>query len=217
MLSQLKNYLFGATDGVLEPADCVPSNGGEDDWVLVDTQEVIGDLASEDGEHAATALEESWIVTQDVASKSVVALKSRGYGRRLRQPKGTKPRRWKGKTSNSGKVVGLKSVQASSLEDNESTSSSIAIVPSPEPLNRPVATPVTAASVLPASADAKQMAAISSSRAAKQKVDKNLMSRKNLLRANQTMIAASGRNNRRSQLIGSRLCGSNNNRKSHQY
>lgn len=183
MLSQLKNYLFGATDGVLEPADCVPSNGGEDDWVLVDTQgkliflyyiikiilkiqfvEVIGDLASEDGEHAATALEESWIVTQDVASKSVVALKSRGYGRRLRQPKGTKPRRWKGKTSNSGKVVGLKSVQAS-LEDNESTSSSIAIVPSPEPLNRPVATPVTAASVLPASADAKQMAAISSSRA----------------------------------------------------
>lgn len=52
---------------------------------------------------------------------------------------------------------------------------------------------------------------------AKQKADKNWMSRKNLLRGNQTMMAAAGSKNRRSQLIGSRLCGSNNNRKSHKY
>ena len=41
MLSQLKSYLFGATDGVMmeEPAsegEC--KTNGEDDWVLVDTQ-----------------------------------------------------------------------------------------------------------------------------------------------------------------------------------
>lgn len=40
MLSQLKSYLFGATDGVMmqQPAEGMGCNGGEDDWVLVDTQ-----------------------------------------------------------------------------------------------------------------------------------------------------------------------------------
>lgn len=40
MLSQLKSYLFGATDGVMmqQPAEGLACNGGEDDWVLVDTQ-----------------------------------------------------------------------------------------------------------------------------------------------------------------------------------
>nr|CAH0106555.1 unnamed protein product [Daphnia galeata] len=218
MLSQLKSYLFGAADGDLmqEPAvgDCV-NNGAEDDWVLVDTQEVIGDVGSD--EEMLAGLEESWIVTQDVALKSIVKPslgKNNGYGRRHRQPKGTKPRRWKGSSKNNS--GGIKPVQTS-MEDNESTSSSIAIVPSPEPLTRPAASPVTASTVLAASSDAKQMATIASARVAKQKADKSWMSRKNLLRSNQTMMAAAGRNNRRSQLIGSRLCGSNNNRKSHQF
>ncbi|EFX83317.1 hypothetical protein DAPPUDRAFT_100593 [Daphnia pulex] len=218
MLSQLKSYLFGAADGGLmqEPAvgDCANNGGAEDDWVLVDTQEVIGDVASD--EETLAGLEESWIVTQDVALKAIVKpSKNNGYGRRHRQPKGTKPRRWKGSSKNNS--GGIKPVQASSNEDNESTSSSIAIVPSPEPMTRPAASPVTASTVLAASSDAKQMATIASARIAKQKADKNWMSRKNLLRGNQTMMAAAGRNNRRSQLIGSRLCGSNNNRKSHQF
>ncbi len=191
-------------------------------------------------EEMLAGLEESWIVTQDVALKSIVKPslgKNNGYGRRHRQPKGTKPRRWKGSSKNNS--GGIKPVQTS-MEDNESTSSSIAIVPSPEPLTRPAASPVTASTVLAASSDAKQMATIASARVvrfqweiflaineikkstftqfqAKQKADKSWMSRKNLLRSNQTMMAAAGRNNRRSQLIGSRLCGSNNNRKSHQF
>lgn len=223
MLSQLKSYLFGATDEVMmqQPAEGDCKTNGEDDWVLVDTQEFIGDLTGEDDVTSTTALEESWIVTQDVALKAMVKPghgRNNGHGRRQRQPKGTKPRRWKGHTKNAGNngKVGNKSVHAS-LDDNESTSSSIAIVPSPEPLTRPVATPVAASTVLAASSDAKQMATILSARTAKQKVDKNLLSRKNLLRGNKTMMAAAGRNNRRSQLIGSRLCGSNNNRKSHQF
>ncbi|KAI9551941.1 hypothetical protein GHT06_022278 [Daphnia sinensis] len=219
MLSQLKSYLFGAADeATLEGAavgDCTSNNGAEDDWVLVDTQEVIGDVDCDD--ETATGLEESWIVTQEVVLKAVVKPplgRNKGYGRRNRQPKGTKPRRWKGSKSNG--QASIKPVQAL-MEDNESTSSSIAIVPSPEPMVRPAASPVTASTVLAASSDAKQMATIASARIAKQKADKNWMSRKNLLRGNQTMMAAAGRNNRRSQLIGSRLCGSNNNRKSHKY
>lgn len=40
MLSQLKSYLFGATDGVMmqQPAEGDCKTNGEDDWVLVDTQ-----------------------------------------------------------------------------------------------------------------------------------------------------------------------------------
>ena len=131
---------------------------------MVQTIEFIGDLTGEDD--VTTALEESWIVTQEVALKATIKPehgRNSHHGRR--QPKGTKPRRWKGhKNSNnkSGKV-GNKSVHAS-LDDSESTSSSIAIVPSPEPLTRPVATPVAASTVLAASSDAKQMATILSAR-----------------------------------------------------
>lgn len=131
-------------------------------------------MISEDDETvtSAIALEESWIVTQDVALKAVVKQVGRQHGphgRRQNQPKGTKPRRWKGNKNSGGKKVAteVKPVHAS-LEDSESTSSSIAIVPSPEPLTRPAATPVAASTVLAASSDAKQMATIISARAVRQ-------------------------------------------------
>lgn len=130
---------------------------------------MIGDHNSDYDETANTALEESWIVTQDSPLKAAAkqAVRNKGYGRRQRQPKGTKPRRWKGNKNNATsakKVEGIKSVRTS-LEDDESTSSSIAIVPSPEPLARPATIPVAASTVLAASSDAKQMAAIYSARA----------------------------------------------------
>lgn len=122
--------------------------------------EVIGDVDCDD--ETVTGLEESWIVTQEVkAMLKPSSGRNNGYGRRNRQPKGTKPRRWKGHKSNG--QVGVKPVQAL-MEDNESTSSSIAIVPSPEPMARPAASPLTASTVLAASSDAKQMAAITSAR-----------------------------------------------------
>lgn len=246
MLSGLKSYLFGANDvsviqsaaaaatvtatAVTEIEGMRPIGEEEDkeDWVLVDTHDVINDLT--DGLEynealTAAALEESWIVTQEstVISSGSNGSKSSGrYGRRT--PKGTKPRRWNSgrkhsTTSNGKRPAGQPSPNlASSLDDAESNSSSIAIVASPEPVTRPVATPgVSASSVLAASSDAKQMAAITAARSAKQYVDKSWMSRNNMTRANATMMAASGRNNRRCHLMTSRLCGSNNNRKSHQY
>ena len=137
--------------------------------------EVIGDHTSDYDETANNALEESWIVTQDPGLKCAVkqVVRSKGYGRRQRQPKGTKPRRWKANKNNNNSGAKkveeeIKSVRTS-LEDDESTSSSIAIVPSPEPLTRPATIPVAASTVLAASSDAKQMAAIHSARAVKQK------------------------------------------------
>lgn len=241
MLSGLKSYLFGANDvGVIQSAaaaatvtaSAVTEVGGlrpigeEEDWVLVDTHDVINGLTDDvdDAEAlTAAALEESWIVTQEL---SILNSGSNGNksGRNRRQPKGTKPRRWRSgrkhfTTSNGQRAADRPSPNlASSLDDAESNSSSIAIVASPEPATRPMAAPgVTASAVLAASSDAKQMAAISAARTAKQKVDKTWMSRNNLTRANATMMAASGRNNRRCHLMTSRLCGSNNNRKSHQF
>lgn len=120
----------------------------------------------------AAALEESWIVTQEStvnSSGSSGGSKSGRYGRR--QPKGTKPRRWRSgrknsTTSNGKRPAGQPSPNlASSLDDAESNSSSIAIVASPEPVTRPVAAPgVSASTVLAASSDAKQMAAITAAR-----------------------------------------------------
>jgi len=171
--------------------------------------------------------EESWIFTQDgVKGHSGKARRHQ----RNQQPKGTKPRRWKGSKPSGHPVE----------DDAESTTSSIAMVPSPERDRQPAAAPSAAAAVLAASIDAQQVAAISAARSvklftlnnisrnlmrvfiihlqAKVKVDKNWLSRKSLMRSNQTAMAASaGRNQRRGQLMVSRLCGSNNNRKSHQY
>lgn len=247
MLSGLKSYLFGGNDvsvihsaaaaatvtasAVTEVEGMRPIGEEEDkeDWVLVDTNDVINNDLTDGLEYnealAVAALEESWIVTQE---STVISSGSNGggsksgrYGRR--QPKGTKPRRWRGGRKHSTTSNGKRPIQsslnlASSLDDAESNSSSIAIVASPEPVTRPVVTPgVSASTVLAASSDAKQMAAITAARSAKQYVDKKWMSRNNLSRANATMMAASGRNNRRCHLMTSRLCGSNNNRKSHQY
>lgn len=238
MLSGLKSYLFGANDvGVIQSAaaaatvtaSAVTEVGGlrpigeEEDWVLVDTHDMINELTDDVEALTAAALEESWIVTQE---SSILSSGSNGMktGRNRRQPKGTKPRRWRSgrkhfTTSNGQRAADRPSPNlAASLDDSESNSSSIAIVASPEPVTRPMAGPsVSAAAVLAASSDAKQMAAISAARAAKQQVDKRWISRNDLARANATMMAASGRNNRRSHLMTSRLCGSNNNRKSHQF
>lgn len=224
MLSQLKSYLFGGGDGVtslMTPPSSLPQSADasfiinsiagraveEEDWVLVDTQDANGEMP--DGLELVTSAdcEESWIFTQDgVKGHSGKARRHQ----RNQQPKGTKPRRWKASNSKpSGRSGSLE-------EDAESTTSSIAIVPSPE--RQPATAPTAAAAVLAASVDAQQVAAISAARSAKVKVDKNWLSRKSLMRSNQTAMAASaGRNQRRGQLMVSRLCGSNNNRKSHQY
>lgn len=264
MLSQLKSYLFGGGDGVtslMTPPSSLPQSADasfiinsiagraveEEDWVLVDTQgtftfirysnqrsklilSLFADANGEmpDGLELVTSAdcEESWIFTQDgVKGHSGKARRHQ----RNQQPKGTKPRRWKASNSKpSGRSGSLE-------EDAESTTSSIAIVPSPE--RQPATAPTAAAAVLAASVDAQQVAAISAARSvklftlfnisrnlmlsflqAKVKVDKNWLSRKSLMRSNQTAMAASaGRNQRRGQLMVSRLCGSNNNRKSHQY
>lgn len=101
-----------------------------------------------------------------------------------------------------------------SLDDVESTSSSIAVIPSPAPLTHPAATTAAASAILAASNDAKQLAAISSARMGQLRSDKNWMSRKSMMRGNKSVVAAK-RTAKRNNLMGSRPCGSNNNRKVH--
>lgn len=113
------------------------------------------------------AFDESWIVTKDIALKAVIASRGNKSRKNSRQPKGTKPRRWKGrKLSGSSCVEATVKVKLGkvSLDDTESTSSSIAIIPSPTPQSRPAGSTATASAILAASNDAKQLAAISSAR-----------------------------------------------------
>jgi len=225
MLSHLKSYLFGGgavteeeqlndADDVAQPCS---NSAEEDEWVLVDSKDVITELPSseEDDAKLPNSLEESWIVTQEtsvavtsgaVAAAAAAAAKSR---QRIRQPKGTKPRRLR----LSKKPAAPSTVNClNDVGDADSVTSSIAIIPSPE--HRAV--PASSSSVLNASlSHAKQVAAIASSRV-KAKAEKNCLSRHQLLHGNKTLMAASGRNsNRRCHRINQRMCGSNNNRKSH--
>ena len=128
--------------------------------------DVITELPSseEDDAKLLNSLEESWIVTQEpnvaptpggATAATAATAQSRN---RIRQPKGTKPRRLRlGKkpaaTSNANYLT--------DVGDADSISSSIAIIPSPE--HRAV--PASSSPVLNASlSHAKQMAAIASSR-----------------------------------------------------
>jgi len=224
MLSHLKSYLFGGVAaaeeeqlGVVDVANPGSNNAEEDEWVLVDSKDVITELPSseEDDAKLLNSLEESWIVTQEpnvaptpggATAATAATAQSRN---RIRQPKGTKPRRLRlGKkpaaTSNANYLT--------DVGDADSISSSIAIIQSPE--HRAV--PASSSPVLNASlSHAKQMAAIASSRL-KAKAEKSCLSRRQLLHSNKTLMAASGRNtNRRCHRIAQRMCGSNNNRKSH--
>ena len=100
-------------------------------------------------------LEKSWIVTRDIGMMSVSSGKSRQQ--RTRQPKGTKPRRLRSsqKPSPSG--------TSNDVDDSDSLTSSIAVIPGPGH-HRP-APSASSSPVLNASqADAKQVAAIASSR-----------------------------------------------------
>lgn len=226
MLSHLKSYLFGGTNDVVydefqDGATTVANSpAADDDWVLVDCQEVVGDLV-EDGENcpstSPSAFDESWIVTKDLALKAVIASRGNKSRKNSRQPKGTKPRRWKGRKISSGSSFeGPVKVKLSktSLDDAESTSSSIAVIPSPAPLTRPAAASAAASAILAASNDAKQLAAISSARTAQLRSDKNRISRKGMMRGNKS-VAVAKNTTKRSNLMGSRPCGSNNNRKTH--
>lgn len=226
MLSHLKSYLFGGTNDVVydelqDGATTIANNPtADDDWVLVDCQEVVGDLVEDDENSPSTspsAFDESWIVTKDLALKAVIASRGNKSRRNSRQPKGTKPRRWKGRNIANGSCVEgpvKAKLGKASLDDVESTSSSIAVIPSPVPLTRPAATTAAASAILAASNDAKQLAAISSARTAQLRSGKNLMSRKGMMRGNKS-VAAAKQTAKRSNLMGSRPCGSNNNRKTH--
>lgn len=204
MLSHLKSYLFGGTAPEEEAvANENPCNSvEEDEWVLVDSKDVITELPGNgDDVNLQNELEESWIVTQELGTMSV----STKLRHRTRQPKGTKPRRLRASKK-------LAPISCPIVNDNDSITSSIAIIPSPE--HR--AASASSSPVLNASlSDAKQVAAIRSSQV-KQKAEKSWLSRRHLLQGNKTVMAASGRNtNRRCHHIAKRMCGSNNNRKTH--
>ena len=129
--------------------------------------------SEEDDAKLPNSLEESWIVTQETsvavtsgavaaaaaaaatAAAAAAAAKSR---QRIRQPKGTKPRRLR----LSKKPAAPSTVNClNDVGDADSVTSSIAIIPSPE--HRAV--PASSSSVLNASlSHAKQVAAIASSR-----------------------------------------------------
>ena len=110
------------------------------------------------------SLEESWIVTQDPPPSNGAAGNHRLYAtsvkrrHRSHQPKGTKPRRMRANRK-----------MSTASDDSDSLTSSIAVIPSPEPPRAVVAAAAAAAasnasssSVLGASlASAKQAAAIS--------------------------------------------------------
>lgn len=132
--------------------------------------EFVGDAPDDDEKDivaSPSAFDESWIVTKNLALKAVIASRGNKSRKHARQPKGTKPRRWKGrKTSEGACIEGPDKVNVAnvSLDDTESTSSSIAIIPSPASQSRPAATTAAASAILAASNDAKQLAAISSAR-----------------------------------------------------
>ena len=118
-----------------------------------------------------SSLEESWIVTQEAEPSDVGAgdanvgvVVGGGIGinsgsklrHRTRQPKGTKPRRLRAK-----KGASPAPHSSVSVDDVVSTTSSIAIIPGPEPRGSPAATsPILAASM----AHVKQVAAIATAR-----------------------------------------------------
>jgi len=227
MLGHLKSYLFGGgaateeeqLDDVDVVADPCSNSREEDEWVLVDSQDVITELPSSEEEETKllNSLEESWIVTQEsnvAATSGVTAVAATTKSKqRIRQPKGTKPRRLRLGKKPATAAVAVATVNClNDIGDADSVTSSIAIISHPEH----GAVPASSSPVLNASlSHAKQMAAIDSSRL-KAKAEKRYLSRHQLLHSNKTVMAASGRStNRRCHHIAQRMCGSNNNRKSH--